>query len=160
MKRFLFLSLLFLSLSACKNQDKDQDPGPLGADDIVFGHFYGYCLGERCVEIFKIQDGKLYEDTKDEYPGSREPYSGAFVPRSEADYQKVKEIAVNFPRKLLEESSTVIGSPDVTDGGGIYLEVLAEGKSRFFLIDKFRHNVPEYLHAYLDEVEAGIAQLQ
>jgi len=36
-------------------------------------------MGEQCVEIFRLEQDKLFEDTKDEYPKSNIFYSGNFV---------------------------------------------------------------------------------
>jgi len=38
------------------------------SDYIIFGHFYGECMGEQCRgNIFRFRQDKLFEDTKDEF---------------------------------------------------------------------------------------------
>jgi len=55
------LSLLFIS---CHKDDIK----PKSKDYLVFGRFYGECAGEKCVEIYKLDQDQLQEDTKDIYP--------------------------------------------------------------------------------------------
>ncbi|ALI98221.1 hypothetical protein [Rufibacter tibetensis] len=156
MRKILFYCLAVLTLVSCQEDDATLE----SPDYLVFGHYHGFCGGESCIEIFKIQDGQLYEDTNDRYPSSNKPYEANFVLKSLDLFEKVKDLPHLVPTRLLQEDRTVIGSPDATDGGGYYLEVGVNGMRRYFLIDKFRHNVPEYLHPFLDQVEASIAKLK
>ncbi|WP_210463680.1 hypothetical protein [Rufibacter roseolus] len=156
MKRLLFYCLGLMTLLGCEPEDQS----PFEPDYLVFGHFYGFCGGEQCVEIFKIQGGQLYEDTKDQYPNRNGPYDGNFVRKSEVLYEKVRDLPFNFPPRLLLENDTIIGMPDAADGGGIYLEISKDGQRRYYFIDKTRYQVPDYLHPYLDQVEAAINELK
>ena len=157
MKKLFYLGLVVLSLTACH-----EDEGvkvDFSSETLVFGHYYGMCVGEQCVEIFKISNGELLEDTKDLYPGAQ-PYEGRFEKKSQALYEQVKHLPAHIPAQLLQEENGVIGQPDIADGGGIYLELVHDRKIRYFFIDKSRHKVPAYLHPFLDEVEASIAKLK
>jgi hypothetical protein len=154
MKKIICLLCCLLSLEACQ-QEELANP-----DYLVFGHFYGFCQGERCVEIFRVDPRNLYEDTKDVYPTSTRPYEGNYVLQSDPQYQKVRDLSNHIPAKLLKEENTVIGQPDAGDWGGIYIEIKKNRQHRFFLIDKKRENIPAYLHPFIEEVEAAIAQLQ
>lgn len=59
----LTISLTFIS---CNKESSDLDN--LSQNDyLIFGHFHGFCHGERCNEIYQIKDTKVYEDTKDIY---------------------------------------------------------------------------------------------
>lgn len=146
---FLFF-FVFLALSSCK---KDE---PQISDYIVFGHFYGMCVGEDCVEIFKVQDGILYEDDKDVYPGSDKPYEGNFNKIPDAKYQKVKNLRMEVPSELTKENEVVIGMPDAGDWGGIYLEIMEGSEKRFWLIDKMEYNLPDYLKPFVAKVNDAI----
>ena len=73
MKKFL---IALIVLSACDEADLKEGEGT--TDYIVFGHFYGECVGEQCVEIFKLTKDQLSEDSNDTYPGSDHGYSGNF----------------------------------------------------------------------------------
>ena len=54
-----------LLLGACNSSDDDANPQDL--DYLIFGHFYGECFGENCIEIFKLEADALYEDDNDVY---------------------------------------------------------------------------------------------
>lgn len=49
------------------------------SDYIIFGHFYGECGGETCIEIFRLEKDKLFEDINDNYPNSQNFYDGNYV---------------------------------------------------------------------------------
>ena len=60
MKRFWIISVLILAcFSSCKQEDLRLYDG----DYLIFGHFYGMCGGEGCVEKFKLESNRLLEDT-------------------------------------------------------------------------------------------------
>lgn len=128
-------------------------------DYIMFGHFYGFCKGEHCIEIFKLTDDQLYEDQNDKYPSSESAYEGDFKPMSSEKYKKVKSLINKVPAELLNEEQHVIGAPDAADGGGIYFEYSVRGKKHFWLIDKMEGNIPEYLHSFKEEIEDAIDKI-
>jgi len=129
-------------------------------DYIVFGHFYGFCHGEQCIEIFKISAGKLYEDILDHYPGTENPYDGSYVLLTDEKYQLVKDMVNNIPNTLYQVNNHVIGTPDAGDWGGLYLEVTVNGQRRFWLFDKMKQNLPEDLRPLADEIERCISLVQ
>ena len=151
MKKQLFLSLLGLLL--CFSCKKDE---PVGSDYIVFGHFYGECAGEGCVEIFKVQDGKLFEDSNDIYPDSKHPYIGNYHELSDTKYRLVKDLRRDVPAALLNETAHVIGTPDAGDWGGLYIEINSGSDTRYWLIDKMESNLPAYLVGFKKKVEDAI----
>ena len=51
MKKLLLIGLI---LAACQQDDTIESESDL--DYIIFGHFYGKCIGERCVEMYKLTD--------------------------------------------------------------------------------------------------------
>ena len=56
MKKLLLLLIIpLLFLIGC---DKDDNKNP-NQNYLVFGHYYGMCGGESCVEIFKINNENL-----------------------------------------------------------------------------------------------------
>jgi hypothetical protein len=146
---------LTLLLSSCK-----KDAPPIQLDFIVFGHFYGFCAGEQCREIFKIEAGKLYEDRKDSYPTTSNFYSGNYQLQSYQKYVLVKDLINFFPNDLLGETSPLVGTPDAADGGGYYVEYNIKGVHKFWLIDKAKSKVPDKYHAFMDEVAKCVALLQ
>ena len=141
---------------SCKKKDESPEQTP---DYILFGHFYGFCIGEQCVEIFKLTDSNLFEDDLDLYPSRENPYDGNFNKLDNSKYQLVKSLAENIPPELLLETDTVIGMPDASDGGGVYFALINDAGNRFWLIDQFDHNIPEYLRPFKEEINNSISMI-
>lgn len=150
----LLVAVAFLSGSACSDEITGlQDPG----DYIVFGDFYGECIGSGCVDIFRIADGELYKDTLDEYPtASKLPHAVDFVELPDDHVGQIESLLGKIPAKLFEETDVVIGQPDAGDWGGFYLETNISGEVRYWLIDKMKDNLPAYLREYADKLEKAI----
>jgi hypothetical protein len=68
MNRIVVSLLTLVILFSCDNADDDIALN--GNSFLVFGHFYGECFGEGCVETYKLTDVSLYEDVLDDYSGS------------------------------------------------------------------------------------------
>lgn len=149
--------IMFFALPSCK---KDNSILLSDSDYIVFGHFYGMCFGEQCVEIFRLEKDKLFEDTKDQYPNTGTFYIGNYMQLSQQKYTAVKDLTNSFPTDLLNETNTVIGQPDAGDWGGLYVEYNADGIRKFWLLDQMKSNVPAKYHEFIDKVNEKIAQLQ
>jgi hypothetical protein len=150
----LFIAIAgFISISSCS-----QDEVTKTSDDsyLVFGRFYGECLGEQCVEIFKLEHERLFEDTNDIYPGNDNFYTGNFVELGNDKYQLVKDLRNHIPKKLLEEIQVVYGCPDCADQGGLYIEYKSDAIHKYWILDQSKTNVPEYLHAFMDLVNGKI----
>jgi len=103
-----------------------------------------------------LTDSDLYEDTRDQYPNSSKNYDGSFVKLDKELFDQVEPIKSNIPEELIDSESNVIGQPDAGDWGGIYLEISHDGKIDFWLIDKMRSNLPDYLIPLVDEIESDI----
>jgi hypothetical protein len=151
MKKIAFTLLI---ATACQTQDIKQES--MSSDYIIFGHFYGECIGEQCVEIYKLTDNAIYEDTKDEYPSRDKAYNGNFELLENSVFEKVKDLRKEIPADLLTSTSTVIGQPDAGDWGGIYFEITDAGERRYWLIDKLETNIPEYLRPFVEKIEGKI----
>lgn len=148
--------LTFFLLTACK-----KDSIQLSASDyIVFGHFYGECMGEQCIEIFKLEQNKLFEDTKDLYPSRNNFYDGNFVELSQQKYNDTKDLISSFPTDLLSETNNVIGQPDAGDWGGLYVEYNINGVRKFWLLDQMKSNVPTKYHDFIDKANEKIIRLR
>ena len=120
---------------------------------LVFGHFYGMCAGEGCVETYKLTDMKLYEDLIDDYSGQ----NLEFVELENETFAQVSDLVDFFPNQLLSEEETVFGCPDCSDGGGLFIQYSDNGNLKSWRIDQFQNNVPSYLHAFIDQVNEAIA---
>jgi hypothetical protein len=157
MKNALVLFALLISLVAvsCK---KDNTAKTLPSDTYIFGHFFGFCAGEQCVEIFKLEDGHLYEDTNDTYPmmDSDEPYVANWVMLPQEKYDLVSDAQSLMPAGLLTETETILGIPDASDGGGTYIQTTVDGVDKFWLIDNM---IEGYLDSFVTAVRADIELL-
>lgn len=150
MKTYSFLFLFSFTLLTCSSEDKIA----LNNEDyLIFGHFYGFCVGENCIEIFKLTNNTLYEDSNDNY--SINPLN--FEPLESTKFELVKDLMLFFPEKLLTENEDIIGCPDCADGGGLYIEYSKNGIVKHWKIDQMKMNVPTYLHAFMDKVNEKIS---
>jgi len=151
---FISFFLLFFLFISC---DKKDEPELQNQDYILFGHFYGFCFGEQCVEIFKLTDNELFEDTKNAYPSWETFYEGQYKRLSNDQFELVKSIKDKVPFELTQEIDHVIGSPDEFDGGGVYFAIVDKHGTKFWLIDQFDENIPEYLRPFKKEINENIA---
>ncbi|MFD0834386.1 hypothetical protein ACFQ0I_01315 [Mariniflexile aquimaris] len=150
MKTYSFLFLFSFIFLGCSSEDETK----LNNDDyLIFGHFYGFCVGENCIEIFKLTNNTLYEDSNDNY--SINPLN--FEPLESTKFELVKDLMGYFPEKLLTENEDIIGCPDCADGGGLYIEYSKNGIVKHWKIDQMKMNVPTYLHAFMDKLNEKIA---
>ena len=150
----VLFSILFTS---CK---KDDNLKGTGSNYLMFGHFYGECLGEHCIEIFQLGDDQLLEDTADTYPSYNSFYNGHYKALSQQQFDSTKDLINYFPPDLLQETTTVIGKPDEADGGGLYIEYNFDGVREFWLLDQVQSNVPDKYHSFIDKVNEKIELLQ
>ena len=133
---FYFFSILLLGCSS------DNDIQLNDGDYLIFGHFYGFCIGEN-----------LYEDSNDNY--ANEPFN--FKKLSNERFELTKDLIDFFPSELLSEKETILGCPDCADGGGIYIEYSKDGEVKSWRIDQIKENVPSYLHNFMDKVNTKIS---
>ncbi|MDO7170915.1 hypothetical protein [Mariniflexile sp. AS56] len=149
MKKALVLIIVFIFSYGCNSKDDIE----LYEDDyLIFGHFYGFCSGESCVEIFKLTKDKLYEDSNDNY--ANEPFKFEILDTDK--FEAVKNLVDYFPTKLLSEKDLILGCPDCADGGGLYIEYSKNGTIKSWRIDQMKANVPSYLHPFMDKVNEKI----
>lgn len=149
MKKILLLLSIVGFLISCNTDDGVE----LNENNfLVFGHFYGECGGEGCVETFKLTDKNLFEDTVDDYSGE----NLVFVKLDNEDFEQVKGLMDFFPSQLLSESKTVFGCPDCADGGGLFILYSDNGNAKSWRIDQDKGNVPSYLHNFIDKVNEKI----
>jgi len=148
--------LTIFLLTSCKKDSVELSK----SDYITFGHFYGECGGEGCIEIFRLEQDKLFEDTKDQYPKSNKFYDGNYVQLTQQKFNDTKDLTNSFPIDLLNESSTVIGQPDAGDWGGLYVEYNFNGVRKSWLLDQKKSHVPTKYHNFIDKINEKIKQLQ
>lgn len=148
--RLIYVGLLIGLCTSCEKEDLADNNQ---TDYLIFGHFYGMCAGEQCVETFKLTNQSLFEDTIDDYAGQHL----SFVQLEDDKFQAVKELTDLFPMELLNETNSVLGCPDCADGGGLVVQRMSNGSLRSWRIDQVKDNVPGYLHSFMDRVNEKIA---
>lgn len=160
MKRSIHILCLIAGLaliSSCCNDSGAANPTTPSADYLIFGHYYGMCAGEECVEIFKLEKTELLEDTTDIYPSIATFYQGGYRVLPNSKFEKISDLINFFPQELLNQSSGKIGYPDAGDWGGLYVEYNYNGIRKFWLIDRMKYNIPEYLHEFTDKINDKIS---
>lgn len=152
----LLISVLFL-ITTCK-KEKEPD-GQI--EYIVFGHFYGECAGEQCIEIFKLNCCHIYEDTNDIYPDQVNQYSASYIELDSKKRDSVSFLLSHIPSSLIAEKQKVIGTPDAGDWGGIYFEIKYQDHPvQYWFIDQMKSNIPTYLYTFVDDINTAISKLQ
>ncbi len=154
MRSSILALCLFFILSSCSKES--EAIATVNNDALVFGHFYGMCMGETCVETFMLSDTKLFEDTLDDYTGQQRQ----FVELSKAKFDLAKDLLDVLPADLLNTNGQTFGCPDCADGGGLFIQHSINGITKTWLIDQNKAQVPTYLHSFMDSVNAKIDQLQ
>ena len=150
MKNILLILTIVGLLVSC---NKDDDSIEINETNfLIFGHFYGECGGEGCVETFKLTENKLFEDILDDYSGE----NFDFVELSDDKFEQVKDIENFFPNQLLNNNENIIGCPDCADGGGLFIQYSENGNIKSWRIDQNKNNVPKYLHDFIDKVNEKI----
>jgi hypothetical protein len=150
MKNIVLIITLVGLLVSC---NKDDDSIEINETNfLIFGHYYGECGGERCVETFKLTENKLFEDIVDDYLGE----NFDFVELSDDKFEQVMDIENFFPNQLLNNNENIIGCPDCADGGGLFIQYSENGNIKSWRIDQNKNNVPNYLHNFIDKVNEKI----
>jgi len=150
--KMLFFGILLGSIMSC-GEENGIELGSLDQDYLVFGHFYGECGGEGCIETFALTSNKLYEDTNDMYRGT----DFNFVELENEIFEKVVDLKDKFPVDLLSEDEQTFGCPDCGDWGGILVQYVQSGNAKTWFIDLKTEDVPEYLNDFVDAITEKIS---
>jgi hypothetical protein len=154
-KNLILPGLMMLSFAlACQKTEPLVESGSF--EYLIFGHFYGKCVGEECIELFRLEPQQLSEDQLDQYPSRDKAYEGNFAALSSEKFNLVKDLNDFFPLALLDEDKTVFGCPDCADQGGLYLEHSLDGQTQYWIIDNNKAEIPNYLHGFVDMVHQKI----
>ena len=154
-KVIMILCFVTVGLSAC--DEKEGDVQSSTGDYLIFGRFYGECLGDGCLEIFKLESDRLLEDTEANYITQTNRYeSDSWRVLDQSQFEQAKGLIDNFPNQLLNEPDTVFGCPDCYDQGGLYIEYNFGKQHKAWIIDQTQADVPNYLHEFMDQVNETI----
>lgn len=160
MKRAGFLFILILTTGVLVSSCKDEIDQTNCCDYTVFGIFFGECVGENCVETYKLINDELLEDNVDSYPRGGEFLEGTFTKRSEADFDYVRNRFPVIPDTLLLDQREVIGIPDGGDWGGVYLAIKEGSVERSWLIDLNKSNISPVYHELVDSLYSIVTELK
>jgi|ETNmetMinimDraft_8_1059916.scaffolds.fasta_scaffold39164_2 hypothetical protein len=147
--KFLIFSLVITFIFSC---NKDSEIELNQTNFLIFGHFYGECNGEECIETFKLTNKKLYEDSNDNYSGT---YFN-FIELGNNTFDQVKDLIDYFPCELLSDNKNIFGCPDCYDQGGLFIQYSENDSIKSWIIDQSQSSVPEYLHEFMDMVNEKI----
>lgn len=161
MQRLWLLIIIFVILTSCNSTKptlKTNDAKTQAGIDsyLVFGKFYGHCIS-GCATLFKLENDQLFADELLRFT-DWEALKFKTTPLSNQQYQAAKALLDAFPQELLQAEET-IGCPDCADQGGFALEIRKDGKRHHWRIDTNRNNLPDYLKAYVDQIDKIVAQL-
>ncbi len=147
-QKLFFIIMTTLAFTACHKENVRED------EYLIFGHFYGFCSGEMCIETFQIKDQMLFEDTKDQYRSLTE---FNFIGLPQSKYELVKNITDQIPANLWnEENEKVFGCPDCYDQGGYLIQLHRNGMTKSWILDKNPKDVPDYLNGFMDNIDEAI----
>ena len=150
--KFIVITLLLFTVSCSDNEEIAKEESQ-NFNYLTFGHFFGSCGGDNCVQTFQLTNDKLFKDTISDYTGE----DLNFTELSNEKYELVKDLMDAFPAELLNSDEDFFGCPDCSDGGGLFIQYSENGILKSWRIDLFKTNVPEYLHDFMDEVQEKIA---
>ncbi|MEY4134257.1 MAG: hypothetical protein RL386_607 [Bacteroidota bacterium] len=149
--------LFFLSLFLLSTCEKEEGLKLEKGDYLIFGHFYGKCIGEQCVETFKLTEDQLFEDSRDDFSGTEFNFS---LLLGEDKFRQVRELKDIFPNQLLQTGDTTFGCPNCADQGGFLLQYAENGRIKTWRIDPVEENIPDYLHLFSEKLREKIDLLQ
>jgi hypothetical protein len=160
MKNLLYALFALLTPGFFSSCEKDEVDISGKGDYLIFGTFYGECGGERCVDIYKLENDRLLEDKKDMYPGSDFYPFDDFEVLSQEKFELVKDLIDFLPPSLVSEESGVIGQPDAGDWGGAFVEYKSGNIHKYWLLDQMETNMPEAFNVYVDKINEKEALIQ
>ncbi len=154
MRKLTICSIILLYFSSCSKEEEGLRPG----DYLIFGYYYD-CPAETCVEYFKLEGSKLYEDRKDEYPEFRFEPDLDFAELNSAKWELVKDLPEKFPSVLWETKETVFGNPDKYDQGGLYVRIKQGSKEGYWFLDKDPRMVNPEIRSFVHILNARLAMI-
>lgn len=174
MKIFINLLLPVVALMSCKEPAQQvsaknatpQKPAlaPLPVpSEITFGRFCGECYS-HCATMYRYTaEGQkaMMADYTDSYFTNRKPTVFA-TPLNGAAYLTMgDDIVAQIPRVLLDaEKTESFGCPDCTDGCGLYLEVVVNGKTKQFYIDYQTDGLTGEIKTFAEYLKTKIQDLE
>ncbi|TNE79921.1 MAG: hypothetical protein EP332_09200 [Bacteroidetes bacterium] len=154
MRRSLLFILLALTFHACSKEEAGLPSG----DYFIFGYFYD-CPAETCVEYFKMEGDKLFEDSKDEYPLFGLEPELEFKESTKTKWEMVNDLPDLIPSQLWESKEKVFGKPDFYNQGGLYVRVKQGNKEAYWFLDKDPSHVEETFRGFVQVLNSRLAMI-
>ena len=158
-----YVLLLFaaLTLAHCeKSIPTAETPAPGDLAFLIFGGFYGFCLGPTCVETYQLKAGKLYVDQADTY-AKPFPYTGEWAERPAAEYALAAPLLTALPEEIWQADQETFGIPDAYDQGGYFIEARrVDGTHRAWRLDTNLEALPEAIRPFAAQVRAVLEELE
>jgi hypothetical protein len=153
----LFCLVAFIMLLSCKSDDDAVDAKvvPTGETYLIFGHFFGECYEPECVVNYKLTDSKLYEDVN--HSAHEEYYE--FIELDNDTFEQINDLMDSFPEELLDETERFIGTQQGSEPAVIVIYYFHNDVLRHWIIEKYKNDVPNYLHPFVDKVNEKIELL-
>lgn len=126
-------------------------------DYIVFGQFNGFCIGESCIEFFKITPSRLLESNVDEYTEGGFYSFEDFHDLSDDKFQLTKDLGEFMPQQLWAESTTHLGHADVSDVGSLYFEISNASGHRYWVFENGDFDMPQVYSEFMNKIREKIS---
>jgi hypothetical protein len=153
MKKIILIAFISAAVFSCR---KYKDPGLDNSNYFTFGNYYGFC-SQNCTHIFKISDGKLYQDDMDRFDTILKFNT---TPLSKANYFLALLSKSSIPKYLLDHPNEVIGKPDSRDQGSIYIKMFENGVLKTWIIDPDIDQLPIEIRNYISTLSKTIEELK
>lgn len=160
--RYLFLIILFAGLVSC-SQDLTLAPEEAvnAPESLIFGDFFGFCLGDACVVIYKLENGKLYRDVHASFESMlNDPYTGVFEEVSQEEFDIADGLIDLIPAYLKQQPDSTFGNPDAYDQGGFYVNYQEGNTQGVWRLDHDGQNLPAQLRDFASALRTSMAALR
>lgn len=127
----------------------------------VFGQDFPWCNEESCVEMFRMESGKLAESTNPEHPIHDTMYDGDYsIDKPMTKYMELEEIfSNNIPDALLELPSGLLGTENEFTSY-FYFEYKSGNYHRFWHIEQNFSTVPSEITPFLNTLANAVFAAQ
>ncbi len=130
-------------------------------DYLLFGRYINNCQeNDTCIEMFKLFEKELYEDTKDEYVYGTSFYGGYFKQSSPIQFVNAKDLMTFFPTDLIADTSMIFGHPDTSIDGGIYVEYKVNKVRKMWHFDLTTDSIPANYRDFVKKIAEKVTLLK
>lgn len=156
MRLLFFTMLLLLTAFTCQ----EDDLSVTSAERLIFGAYNGFCVGDQCLSLYKLEGGTLYKETSLTNRDLNLPVEGKFDELDDDLYKIAESLIAEFPQRLLDEDKEVYGCPGCHDQTTILVQLETTEKTRFWRLDSDLPAIPKDLQQYVQEIVAVMEKLE